>query len=291
MVPVILAGGLGTRLRPLSSEHCPKQFLSLISEYSMLQETLLRLDGVKELQNPVVVCNNRHQFLAEEQLRDIQRLPFSIILEPVGRNTAPAVAVAALAAIEQDDDAVLLVLPADHVIEDIAKFHRALNMGNKVAQQGKLVTFGVFPKNPETGYGYIKTNKGCDASRDACVLFVERFVEKPDLVTAKSYLESGDYFWNSGMFMFNASCYLDELQQHEPEILNLCTQAYLSAKSDMDFVYLNKEFFKEIKSCSIDYAVMEKTDKAVMIPLDAGWQDIGSWDVLLEVSKAGNHAL
>ena len=285
MIPVILSGGSGSRLWPLSRESYPKQFLPLASKYSMLRETLERLRGLAELAQPIVVCNEQHRFLVAEQLLEMQSTPNSIVLEPEGRNTAPAVAIAALAAIEQDRDALLLILPADHVIEDIATFHRSLNVASESARQGKLVTFGIVPTSPETGYGYIKASESYDSSQAVKALPVEQFVEKPDLTTAESYLSSGDYFWNSGMFMFTASSYLDELKQHAPEMLSLCEQAYSESNRDMDFVRLEQEAFMRIKGDSIDYAVMEKTAQCVVVPLDAGWNDIGSWSALAEVSE------
>ena len=284
MIPVILSGGSGSRLWPLSRESYPKQFLPLTSEQSMLCETLQRLDGMAGLSQPIVVCNEQHRFLVAEQLRGMQVTPQAIVLESEGRNTAPAVAIAALAAIEQDKDALMLVLPADHVIEDIKLFHQSLKVANESAQQGKLVTFGIVPTAPETGYGYIKSNRSYDASSVLCALTVEQFVEKPNITTAESYLASGDYFWNSGMFLFKASSFLAELEQHDAAMLSLCKQAFSGAVRDMDFVRLDNNAFTQIKADSIDYAVMEKTDKAVVVPLDAGWNDIGSWSALSDVS-------
>ncbi|WP_126455368.1 mannose-1-phosphate guanylyltransferase/mannose-6-phosphate isomerase [Sulfuriflexus mobilis] len=284
MIPVILSGGSGSRLWPLSRESYPKQFLPLASEYTMLRETLERLRGLEELAQPIVVCNEEHRFLVAEQLREMKQLPHSIVLEPEGRNTAPAVAIAALAALEQDSEALLLVLPADHVIENVAIFHDSLLVAGEAARQGKLVTFGVVPVAAETGYGYIKANARYEKAQACQALVVEHFVEKPDLATANAYLASGDYFWNSGMFMFKAACYLEELQHYAPEMLSLCRQAYSAARRDMDFVRLEHEAFMSIKGDSIDYAVMEKTDKAVVVPLDAGWNDIGSWSALSDLS-------
>ncbi len=284
MIPVILSGGSGSRLWPLSRESYPKQFLPLTSEQSMLCETLQRLDGMAGLSQPIVVCNEQHRFLVAEQLRGMQVTPQAIVLEPEGRNTAPAVAIAALAAQENDKDALILVLPADHVIEDINTFHQSLKVANESAQQGKLVTFGIVPTAPETGYGYIKSNQSYDKSSDVSALAVEQFVEKPDVTTAESYLSSGDYFWNSGMFLFKASCFLAELEQQDAAMLSLCQQAFSGAVRDMDFVRLDNNAFTKIKGNSIDYAVMEKTNKAVVVPLDAGWNDIGSWSALSDVS-------
>ncbi len=285
MIPVILSGGSGSRLWPLSRESYPKQFLPLTSEQSMLCETLQRLDGVDNLSKPIVVCNEQHRFLVAEQLRGMQVLPHSIVLEPEGRNTAPAVAIAALAIMEQGEDALMLVLPADHVIEDISAFHQTLAVARQSAEQGKLVTFGIVPTAPETGYGYIKSNQTYDALAELNAVPVAQFVEKPDMATAESYVASGDYFWNSGMFLFKASCFLSELEQQAPEMLNLCRQAFSGATHDMDFVRLDNEAFISIKADSIDYAVMEKTDKAVVVPLNAGWNDIGSWSALSDVSN------
>ena len=290
MIPVILSGGSGSRLWPLSRESYPKQFLPLVSEYSMLRETLERLRGLDELAQPIVVCNEEHRFLVAEQLREMPQVPHSIVLEPEGRNTAPAVAIAALAALEQDKEAMLLVLPADHVIENIPVFHDSLLVASEAARQGKLVTFGVVPVAAETGYGYIKTNERYEKTQACSALAVEHFVEKPDLATATSYLASGDYFWNSGMFMFKASCYLEELEKHGPEMLQHCRRAWSAASRDMDFVRLEHDAFMSIKGDSIDYAVMEKTDKAVVVPLDAGWNDIGSWSALSDVSLQDEQA-
>lgn len=286
MIPVILSGGSGSRLWPLSRESYPKQFLPLASENTMLRETIERLRGLEELAQPIVVCNEEHRFLVAEQLREMQQVPHSIVLEPEGRNTAPAVAIAALAALEDDKEALLLVLPADHVIENIPVFHDSLLVASEAALRGKLVTFGVVPTAPETGYGYIKASERYESSQPCQGLSVEHFIEKPDLATATSYLASGDYFWNSGMFMFKASCYLDELEQHAPEMMSLCRKAYSAATRDMDFVRLDHDAFMSIKGDSIDYAVMEKTDKAVVVPLDAGWNDIGSWSALSEISDS-----
>jgi mannose-1-phosphate guanylyltransferase/mannose-6-phosphate isomerase len=290
MIPVILSGGSGSRLWPLSRESYPKQFLPLVSEQTMLCETLERLRGLDELAKPIVVCNEEHRFLVAEQLREMQQVPHSIVLEPEGRNTAPAVAIAALATLEQDKDALLLVLPADHVIENIPVFHDSLMVASEAARQGSLVTFGVVPVAAETGYGYIKATERYEKSKPCRGLSVEHFVEKPDLATATSYLVSGDYFWNSGMFMFKASCYLDELEQYAPEMLSNCRKAYSAATRDMDFVRLDHDAFMSIKADSIDYAVMEKTNKAVVVPLDAGWNDIGSWSALSEVSEPDEQA-
>jgi len=278
IVPVILSGGSGTRLWPLSRELYPKQLLPLVGKGTMLQETLARVDGVDAIGAPIVVCNESHRFLVAEQLRDKSK-GASILLEPVGRNTAPAVAIAALAAqaAHKDSSPVLLVLPADHVIRDPQAFRAAVAVGRKAAEDGKLVTFGVVARTPETGYGYIRRAEG-----SGTVFPVEQFVEKPDLATAKSYVASGKYYWNSGMFMFKAGVFLDELRVLAPAMYDACVLAMHAAKRDLDFMRLPAKEFAAIPSDSIDYAVMEKTKHAVVVPLDAGWSDVGSWSALHE---------
>ncbi len=278
MIPVILSGGSGTRLWPLSRGHYPKQFLPLITDHTMIQETILRLNGLEGLKAPIAVCNEDHRFMMAEQLWEIGVKPAAIILEPVGKNTAPAVAMAALTAASGDD--ILLVLPADHVIANMAAFHKAIIQAKDLAAQGFLVTFGVVPSEPETGYGYIKR----DVLQQGDAFNVAAFVEKPDADMAKHYLQSGDYFWNSGMFAFKASSFLSELEKFNPEMLSICRQALKAAKVDLDFVRLDKGLFSTCPADSIDYAVMERTDKAVVIPLDAGWSDVGSWSALWEVT-------
>jgi mannose-1-phosphate guanylyltransferase/mannose-1-phosphate guanylyltransferase/mannose-6-phosphate isomerase len=285
MIPVILSGGSGTRLWPLSRGQYPKQFLPLVSEHTMLQETMLRLSGVAELQAPIAVCNEDHRFMMAEQLWEIGTRPAAIILEPIGKNTAPAVAMAALTAKSEDD--VLLILPADHVISDKPAFHKAVEQANQLAKQGFLVTFGIVPTEPETGYGYIKR----DNTPVGNAFKVAAFVEKPNLETAKRYLDSGEYFWNSGMFAFTAGNFLKELEKFNPAMLDACRRAHAAAKVDLDFVRLDKESFSACPSDSIDYAVMEKSDKVVVIPLDAGWNDVGSWSALWDVTdkdESGN---
>jgi mannose-1-phosphate guanylyltransferase/mannose-6-phosphate isomerase len=285
LLPVILSGGSGTRLWPLSRELYPKQLLPLISKGTMLQETLARVRGVDNVGEPIVVCNESHRFLVAEQLREVGAHPQSILLEPMGRNTAPAVAVAAMAAVSNDSaansEAVLLVLPADHVIRDVKAFHAALSVGREAAQQGKLVTFGVVPDKPETGYGYIKRAAG-----DGPAYPIAQFVEKPDLATATKYVESKEYFWNSGMFMFRATAFLDELRALAPDIYEACAHAFTAAKRDLDFTRLPQKEFAACRSDSIDYAVMEKTQHGVVVPLDAGWSDVGSWSALHEAIPA-----
>ncbi|XXF10412.1 mannose-1-phosphate guanylyltransferase/mannose-6-phosphate isomerase [Pseudomonas sp. D2-3] len=280
MIPVILSGGNGSRLWPLSRQLNPKQFLPIADDsLSMLQATIRRLDGLKVSQ-PCLICNEEHRFLAAEQLRTLGIDNASILLEPVGRNTAPAVALAAIKALEKEHDPVLLVLAADHLIKDVDAFHRAVETALPFAQAGKLVTFGIVPTHAETGYGYLQ--KGAAAGEGGFA--VKQFVEKPDSETAERYLASGEHFWNSGMFMFRASRYLEELQRWQPEILDACRRATAQSKEDMHFVRIGKEAFAACPEDSIDYAVMEKTEDAVMVPLDAGWSDIGSWSALWDVS-------
>ncbi|MGR9116228.1 MAG: mannose-1-phosphate guanylyltransferase/mannose-6-phosphate isomerase [Gammaproteobacteria bacterium] len=284
MIPVILSGGSGTRLWPLSRGQYPKQFLPLVSEKTMIQETMLRLNGLENLQPPIAICNEDHRFMMAEQLWEIGIKPAAIVLEPMGKNTAPAVAIAALL-VNPDD--VLMVLPADHVIIDHDTFHKAALEADRLARQGQLVTFGVVPTEPETGYGYIKRSD----TQLGAAFAVEAFVEKPNLATAQDYLASGDYFWNSGMFVFKAGSYIEELNKFNPDILQACREALQGAQKDLDFTRLNKEAFSACPSDSIDYAVMEKTDKSVVIPLNAGWNDVGSWSALWDVTRkdyAGN---
>ncbi|PJK99801.1 mannose-1-phosphate guanylyltransferase/mannose-6-phosphate isomerase [Stenotrophomonas maltophilia] len=276
--PVILSGGSGTRLWPLSREAYPKQFLPLAGELTMLQATWQRVAPLAA-RGPLVIANEEHRFVAAEQLQQVGAEAAAIILEPVGRNTAPAIAVAALEATRGGTDALLLVLPSDHVITDEAAFRSAVQAAASAADAGKLVTFGIVPTGPETGYGYIKAADGQG------VRAVERFVEKPDLETATGYVSSGQCYWNSGMFLFKASRYLRELERFQPEMLASSRQAWQQARRDADFTRLDKDAFTAVPSDSIDYAVMEKTADAVVIPLDAGWNDVGSWTALRDVSQ------
>lgn len=277
ILPVILSGGSGTRLWPLSREAYPKQFLPLVDDHTMLQATWLRVASVAD-RAPIVVANNEHRFMAAEQLLEVGAKPAAIMLEPVGRNTAPAIALAALQAIADGSDPTLLILPSDHVVGDEDAFRAAAQQAAQVAVDGTLVTFGIVPSGPETGYGYIKAAQGQGARK------VEAFVEKPNLETARQYVASGNYFWNSGMFVFKASAYLAQLQKLQPEILGACKQALVKAKRDADFVRIDADAFASCPSDSIDYAVMEKTENAAVVPLDAGWSDVGSWSALWEVS-------
>ncbi len=274
MKAVIMAGGSGTRLWPLSRTGHPKQFLSLHGEMTMLQQTVDRLNGLP-VESSVTICNEEHRFFVAEQLRAIDKLG-SIILEPVGRNTAPAIALAALT--EHDDDALLLVLAADHVITDVESFTQSVKKAMPLAEQGKLVTFGIVPSEPHTGYGYIKA--GAEWGEG---FFVDTFKEKPDQVTAETYLEQGGYYWNSGMFLFRASRYLEELKAYRCDIFNACFKAMLDVSPDLDFIRIDAEAFASCPDDSIDYAVMENTADAVVVPMDAGWNDIGSWSSLWEI--------
>ena len=279
MQPVVLAGGTGSRLWPKSRVALPKQFLSLTSENSMLQDTLARLEGTQAAA-PIVICNNAHRFLVAEQLRQQDCDHGGIILEPVGRNTAPAIALAALHAIKTDPEAVLLVLAADHLIQNQAAFHDAIEKAHALALDGRLVTFGIVPDQPHTGYGYIKSDDVLDAG-----FSVSEFVEKPDLATATKYVESGQYFWNSGMFMFKAATYVDELGKYAREILDVCERAIATETPDLDFIRVDADTFSQSPDDSIDYAVMEKTELAAMVSLDAGWSDVGSWSSLWETAE------
>ncbi len=273
--PVILSGGSGTRLWPLSRENYPKQLLCLAGKQTLLQQAVRRLDNFEDVAKPLFVCNEEHRFLVAEQLREIGRTAADIILEPAGRNTAPALTLAALMLREQQGDALMLAMPADHVIQDVDKFHEALRAGKRHAANGRLAMFGIVPTSPETGYGYIR--KGNDD-------VVAAFVEKPDAETARRYLASGDYYWNSGIFMMLASTWLAELERQRPDILAACANACSLGKRDSDFYRVDKTAFLHCPADSIDYAVMEKTDRAVVVPLDAGWSDIGAWSTLWEIS-------
>ncbi|MCK7551379.1 mannose-1-phosphate guanylyltransferase/mannose-6-phosphate isomerase [Marinobacter goseongensis] len=287
MIPVILSGGNGSRLWPLSRQAYPKQFLPLVAEQSMLQETLCRLP-VAEVEAPVVVANNEHRFIVKEQLDAIGRKPLSILLEPFGRNTAPAVALAAIEVARQDPKAIMLVLPADHAIEDVEAFQHAVARGQDAARAGGLVLFGITPTRPETGYGYIAAGQSEGAPGAARP--VSRFIEKPDAEKAAALLSAGGYYWNSGMFMFRADAYLAELKKHSPDIYDTCLLAARSFERDMEFTRIPAEIFEHCPDDSVDYAVMEKTSKAVLVPMDAGWSDVGSWSAIWDVSDKDEDA-
>lgn len=287
--PVIMAGGTGSRLWPLSRQLNPKQFLKLTdSPLSMLQSTVARLEGLKA-EKPLLICNEEHRFLAAEQMRQSGHDDVQIILEPCGRNTAPAIALAAIQLCENagSDNPLMLVLAADHLIKNTEAFQQGVAKAIPLAEQGKLVTFGIVPSHPETGYGYI--HRGTELASDC--YSVDKFVEKPDLDTANAYLASGNYLWNSGMFLFSARDYLKELEAHRPDILSACKAAIADASEDLHFTRVNPDLFAQCPAESVDYAVMEKTDKAAVVALDAGWSDIGSWSALWDVSSkddAGN---
>jgi mannose-1-phosphate guanylyltransferase/mannose-6-phosphate isomerase len=287
MIPVILSGGAGTRLWPLSRKHYPKQLHRLTgSDHTLLQETALRVSG---LQAPIVVCNEDHRFMVAEQLHSIGIRPAAILLEPAARNTAPAIALAALQALKSDPEATLAVLPADHAIADTQALLEALEVAAGAAADDSLVTFGVVPTHPETGYGYLQSQE-----KSGNVRHVSRFVEKPDLPTAEQYLAAGDHFWNSGMFVFRARAYLDALLQHQPEMAGVCREAFDNASTDLDFIRISKAHFSPCPSDSIDYAVMERAERVRMVPLDAGWSDVGGWHSLWAISdkdENGNVAI
>jgi mannose-1-phosphate guanylyltransferase len=278
VVPVILSGGSGTRLWPRSREHYPKQLLKLAGSWSMLQDTLRRVD---HLGPPLVVCNNEQRFMVAEQLAELGVDAQAILLEPVARNTGPAIAISALATLQQHADAVLVVLPADHLIKQEAEFRQALQLAVERAADDYLVVFGVKPDKPETGYGYIKAGS---VNGDAAGAAVSQFVEKPDAATATHYLASGDYYWNSGIFVFKASVFIDELSRYEPDMVACCRRALELANSDLDFIRLDQAALEACDSKSIDYALMEHTDRAWMVPLDSKWSDLGSWSSLWEVA-------
>src|SRR5688572_539 len=287
LVPVILSGGAGTRLWPLSRELLPKQLLALTGERTMLQETAARLGGFAGAAGPIVVCNETHRFIVAEQLREMQLAPSAILLEPEGRNTAPAIALAAHAALASyPEDALLLVLPADHTLRDLQAFQTAIRLAVAAGEAGQLVAFGIVANSPETGYGYLRAEGGGRAAGDGAVRNIMRFVEKPDLARAREFVASGEYFWNSGMFLFSARRYLAELARQAPDIAEVCERASAAAVRDADFTRIDGAIFASCRSDSVDYAVMEKTRDAVMVPLDAGWSDVGSWAALHDVMPA-----
>jgi mannose-1-phosphate guanylyltransferase/mannose-6-phosphate isomerase len=283
ITPVILAGGSGTRLWPLSRNLYPKQFMQLVDQHTLLQSTLLRLNEMENAAAPIVLCNDAHRFILAEQLRQIGVQPKAIILEPAGRNTAPALAVAALMA--QQEDPILLALPADHHIRDIQGFLATVRQGAHYAEQGHLVTFGIEPDAPETGYGYIRKGTTLAVSEPPAAWSIDRFVEKPELDTARQYVASGQYCWNSGMFMFKAGKLLKEMEQHSPVIVAACRDAVARGRSDLDFFRLDKAAFSRCPSDSIDYAVMEKTGAGVMVSLASDWSDLGSWEALWQAGE------
>ncbi|MYL24804.1 mannose-1-phosphate guanylyltransferase/mannose-6-phosphate isomerase [Halomonas alkaliantarctica] len=281
--PVVMAGGSGSRLWPMSRERHPKQFLPLVGDKTLLQETLARLEGL-DAAAPVLICNEAHRFLAAEQLRQIGQLNHNIILEPVGRNTAPAIALAAQTALAADPDAVLLILAADHAISHTEAFQKTVRQAVPFAEQGELITFGIVPTHAETGYGYIRRGEPMGD-----LFNVAEFVEKPNSATANDYVASGAYYWNSGMFLFRADRYLEELQAYRPDIAAACTAAMQDTQPDLDFIRIKAAAFKQCPSESVDYAVMEKTRRALVVPLDAGWSDVGSWSALWTLGDKDAH--
>lgn len=285
LTPVILSGGSGTRLWPLSSKKEPKQFLSLINEGSLIQETLLRVVACHGAAHPIIVNSQGHGELLVKQLSEINCTPQAIILEPVARNTAPAIAMAAFVAMSHGEDPILMVLPSDHVIRDQKIFCHAVSIAKEYAEKNYLVTFGIVPNKPETGYGYIM--QGEKLAEQAYK--VSRFVEKPSYDLAKQYVESKEYYWNSGMFLFKASVLLAELKRFEPEIYKACQKVFESHAREEHFYYLDEENFSACPKQSIDYAVMEKTPRAIVVPMDAGWSDVGSWEALLECCQRDNN--
>ncbi|MCR4900397.1 MAG: mannose-1-phosphate guanylyltransferase/mannose-6-phosphate isomerase [Treponema sp.] len=302
IIPIILSGGSGTRLWPLSRCDNPKQFLPLVTERTMIQETLLRLKGL-ELGTPIVSCGESHRFMVAQQIgevlsevvstgsttTDCGSIGLRILLEPMAKNTCPAIAAACCAAMEQDPEAVVIVLPSDHVIKNGDTYREAVKKAVEQAEKGYMVTFGIVPTFPATGYGYIKgvVSTGSTTANDVekGVMPLEKFVEKPDLQTAQEYLDTGLYYWNSGMFVFKAKTFLEELAAFEPQMAELSKQSYQKAKVENDFTWLDKSSFEQIKGNSIDYAVMEKTKKGMIVKLNAGWDDVGSWNALYDISK------
>jgi len=291
IIPVVLAGGSGTRLWPMSRKLYPKQLLNLTDDHTMIQNTLLRLVDFEDMAPPVIIGSETQRILVDQQLTEINIRPSEIFLEPVGRNTAPAVAVAALKAVAMDPESLILVLPADHLIGNVPKFHEALRTAERFAEQGFLVTFGIVPDRPETGYGYIRQGEPVEAligdasNSPGNAYAIHKFVEKPDLGTAELYLAEGNYCWNSGMFMFKAATVLDELRRYVPDIVSSCEESYKNGKPAHGCFYLEQAAFENCPPDSIDYAVMEKTDRGIMVPLDAGWDDLGSWEALWNVGE------
>ena len=286
LLPLILCGGTGSRLWPLSRESYPKQYLELINDSSktLLQQTLERLRGITNQDDPILICNEDHRFIVAEQLRTINVKPKKIILEPFARNTAPAIAIAALKAIENGSDPILFVLSSDHLIKDKQQFIKSISAAKDFAEQGNLVTFGIIPTSPEVGYGYIKSLEPL-AIDSAVASPISKFIEKPDIEKAKKLVSDPCFTWNSGMFLFKASVFLQELEKYSPQVIKSCKKALKKSLLDMDFQRLDKEAFKECPNISIDFAVMEKTKLGVVLPLNVGWSDIGSWKSIWEVSK------
>ncbi len=286
IIPLILCGGIGTRLWPLSRQSYPKQFLNLfgIDDKSLLQQTIERISGLKQLEDPIIICNEEHRFLVAEQMRKINITPNSIILETEGKNTAPAIALGAIKSLETSKDAFILVLSADHVIQNIDNFHEALKIGFKYAEEGNLVTFGIIPNRPETGYGYIESEQFFDKGNIKGSK-IKKFIEKPDIELARELITKSSYTWNSGMFVFKSSVILSELKKYSPLVLKQCTEAMKKSTHDLDFIRIDNSSFSKAPNIPIDIAIMEKTQKGLVIPLDAGWSDIGSWKSLWETEE------
>jgi mannose-1-phosphate guanylyltransferase len=283
IVPVILSGGSGTRLWPLSRKFYPKQYLSLVNKTTLFQDTIMRLP--ENVSDPLIICNEEHRFIVSEQLREIDFKHNGVILEPVGKNTAPAIAIAAMHLLNEKEDPTLIVLSADHLIKNHTELTKSIQIAKEVAKLGKIVTLGINPSNPEAGYGYIEVDK----KNQSNYFNIVSFNEKPSVEVAKDYISSGKYFWNSGIFLFKASAYLEELKKFEPEIFNICEKTYNSASKDLDFVRLHYDQFHKCPDKSIDYAIMEKTKIGVTVPFKSSWKDIGSWKSLWESKSKDNN--
>ena len=285
LLPVILSGGSGTRLWPLSRECYPKQYLKVedYNKFSLLQETYLRLLGLENLENPIIICNEEHRFIVAEQMREINIKPNSIVLEPIGRNTAPAIALAAFIASKLYSKSLLLILSADHQVKNPEKFREIIKNGYKFAENGRLVTFGITPNKPETGYGYIKSDK--ELSQQNLSSGINKFIEKPNKYNAEKFVNDKRYSWNSGIFLFNSKTILNELNKYQPELIKYCKESLNCSKNDLDFTRLDRSSFEKSPNISIDVAIMEKTDLGTVLSLDVGWSDIGSWKAVWEISK------
>tara|TARA_B100000242_G_scaffold283565_1_gene245961 strand:- start:371 stop:1807 length:1437 start_codon:yes stop_codon:yes gene_type:complete len=286
IIPIILCGGTGTRLWPISRESYPKQYLKLNSNenLTLLQRTVKRISNIHGLKDPILVCNDEHRFIAAEQMRQIGVKPQSILLEPFGKNTAPAITLAALTAISKEKDPILLVLSSDHYIEDEAKFINVIKKGLDYAKHNKLITFGVLPTKPETGYGYIKAENPFEKDIVEGIK-IDKFIEKPDLDTARTFLDDKKYLWNSGIFAFKADIFINEVKKYSSKIFEICNSSLLNSENDLDFKRINKSYFSKCPNISIDVAIMEKTNLGTVLNLNAGWSDIGNWQSLWEISK------
>ena len=290
IIPVILSGGTGTRLWPLSRKSFPKQYLDILKKYnfSLLQQTYKRLEGINGLHNPIIVCNTEHRFIVAEQFREINYYPKSIILEPSGKNTCPAITIASLEALSFQDDPILLILSADHEIKNREEFQEMIIKASKFAENGNIVTFGVPPTSPETGFGYIECGQGIDLlSADA--KYIKKFIEKPNFELASSFLEDKKYLWNSGIFIAKAKVLINEIKKFSPQVYDPCIKTFKSKYSDLDFQRLPNREFEKCPNISFDLAVMEKTNLGIVLPLDAGWSDVGSWKSLWEISDKDSH--